>query len=147
MRGNGLVESVNEIVKGGSGGGMAPRNQSFSACHRSQTLSQIFYFAQLHITGNLNLTITYLKQYGCHRLHAGLFSAFSQIKVLKKPNYKSHKRILSKKMTFSPPHSHLFGLSFLNKSLLYLEEVGSRGLGPQKPNHMHFHKCSSAPQH
>ena len=36
MRGNGLVENVNETVKGGLGCGRGvaklPRNQSFSAC-------------------------------------------------------------------------------------------------------------------
>ena len=84
---------------------MSPRNQSFSACYRSQRMSQIFYFAQPHITGNLNLIVTDHTQYGCHRSHAGLFSAFSQIKVLKKPNYKSQQRILSENDLFPAPLS------------------------------------------
>ena len=68
---------------GGGGGGpnwiKLTRSQGHSACHRSQRMSQIFYFAQITYDHTRSQTI----QLQLPQI-TDLFSAFAQIRVFKK---------------------------------------------------------------
>ena len=126
--------------RAGSGGARIKpaRRQSYSACHRSQRMSQIFCFAQITHA----MAIPDHRQFSCHRLQP-YFLLLHRSKFLKKPNYKSQKEDLCQKFIFVPASSFIFFQSLFELKTKFLKIVlfqgsGGGGVAPQKPNNMHF---------